>query len=230
MNKGVFVTGTDTGVGKTLVACGIARWLKRQDVPVGVMKPVATGDRSDAERLLDASKSTEPLEAVNPQFFRHPLAPSVAASLERHSVNFDAIYRAFWHLHKVHEVMVVEGVGGVKVPLAESTYVHDLINALRLPALVVARAGLGTLNHTLLTLEALEHARIPVIGVLLTGGDGKSLAEQTNPEELQDHTSVQVLGELRYNARFEKDPEATAKAFAKLPRFVKAVKRACGLA
>jgi dethiobiotin synthetase len=256
MNKGIFITGTDTGVGKTLVACGIARLLKSWGVSVGVMKPIATGNREDAKQLLAAISPHPPfghllpqgekevpsplrgrgrsealgegeLDIVNPQYFKAPLAPSVAAKLEGREVDSESIYKAYWHLSKKYEVMVVEGIGGVKVPLGESTYIVDLIEALRLPVLVVSRGTLGTLNHTLLTLDALAQEKIPVIGVLFNGGTGKTLAEKTNPEVLQDHTTVQVLGSLRSQERFRKNPSATAEALERLPLLVKAIKRAC---
>ncbi len=229
MNKGVFVTGTDTGVGKTVVACAIARLLKEWKASVGVMKPIATGDQHDAKSLIAAIDLPEEISKVNPQFFKTPLAPHLAAAMEDRELDLQTVYRAFWYMHKKYEVMVVEGVGGVKVPLAEATYVHDLISALQLPALIVTRAGLGTLNHTLLTIEALEHAKVPMMGVLFNGGVGKTPAERTNPDQLQEHTSVQVLGELRLNPKYAKNPAAAADALAELPKFVKALKRAAGI-
>jgi dethiobiotin synthetase len=225
MNKGIFITGTDTGVGKTVIACGIARLLKSWGVKVGVMKPVAAGDQNDARRLIQAAGIQEELALVNPQYFKAALAPSVGAQLERREVNSAAIYKAYWHLSKKYDVMVVEGVGGVKVPLGESTYVVDLIEALRLPALVVCRSGLGTLNHTLLTLDALSDKKIPVIGVLFNGGTGKSLAEKTNPEALQDHATIQVLGTLRFEKKYERDMDFLARRLSTLPLLVRALKR-----
>ena len=167
------------------------------------------------------------LSVVNPQFFKAPLAPSLAAALEGREVDSESVYKAYWNLSKKYDVMVIEGVGGVKVPLGETTYLVDLIEALRLPALVVSRGVLGTLNHTLLTLDALAEKKVPVSGVLFNGGTGKTLAEKTNPEVLQDHTTVQVLGSLHSQARFKKNPAATAEALAHLPLLVKALKRAC---
>jgi dethiobiotin synthetase len=153
----------------------------------------------------------------------------VAASLERKEVNLDMIYRTYWYLQKHYDVVIVEGIGGVKVPLGESTYVVDLIQALRLPALVVARATLGTLNHTLLTLDALEAAKISVMGVLLNGGRGKTLAEKTNPTALQEHITVPVLGVVPEKASIRKDPATAAAALERLPRFMKELRRVCGL-
>jgi len=225
VNNGVFITGTDTGVGKTLVACGVARLLRDWGVRAAVMKPIATGSRADAKKLIEASGSAEDLELVNPLFFRAPLAPLVAASFEKREVDLETVYRAYWRLHKKYDVLVVEGIGGVKVPLGESTFVTDLIQALRLPALVVARASLGTLNHTLLTLDALDAAKIPAMGVLLNGNTGRTPAEQTNLDSLRESTVVDILGELKRLKTH--DAASTARALAKLPRFVRALKRAC---
>ncbi len=227
MNRGLFITGTDTGVGKTIVAAGVARFLKSKGMNVGVMKPICTGDQDDAKTLIKASGCGDDLALVNPQFFEAPLAPAIAAQAEGREVLMENVYKAFWALSKKHDAMIVEGVGGVKVPLGDSTYVLDLIEALRLPTLVVARAGLGTLNHTLLTLDALLAKKIPVVGVLLNGGDGTSLAEETNQEALQDHTTVQVLGHLLSDAKFPKDATATAKAIEKLDLLQRAILREC---
>lgn len=228
MSKGIFVTGTDTEVGKTIISCGIARLLKSKGVKVGVMKPIATGSRQDAQQLAKAAGIEESIDVINPQFFKAPLAPTVSASLERKEVDMDAIYRAYWFLQKRYDFLVVEGIGGVKVPLGESTYVSDLIQALRLPALVVGRAGLGTLNHTILTLSALEADKVPVMGVILNGSRGKSLAEKSNPEELQDHITVPVLGVVPYKPAVSTNPAAVVPTLKRLPRFMKELNRICG--
>jgi dethiobiotin synthetase len=230
MNKGIFVTGTGTGVGKTVIACGIASLLKSLGVKVGVMKPIATGDRKDAQHLRKASGMTEGLDVVNPQFFKAPVAPTVSAALERKEVDLDAIYRSYWFLQKHYDFVVVEGIGGVKVPLGESTYVVDLIQALRLPALVVGHAGLGTLNHTLLTLDALEAEKVSVMGVVLNGFRGKDLAEKTNPQALEDHLTIPLLGVMPYQAALHKDPASAAAVIKRLPRFLKELRRAASVA
>src|SRR5690349_2129342 len=100
MNKGLFITGTDTSVGKTLIACGIARMLKKWGARVGVMKPIATGDREDAARLMKAAGVDDPVELVNPIFFKAPLAPCVAAKLESRMVDLEKVYQAYWALNK----------------------------------------------------------------------------------------------------------------------------------
>ena len=186
------------------------------------MKPVSTGSQDDARRLARAAGVDDDLGVVNPQFFKAALAPTIAAALERREVHLDKVYSAFWTLSKKYDVMVVEGIGGVKVPLGESTYVVDLIEALRVPALVVSRAGLGTLNHTLLTLEALEKAKVNALGIVLNGGKGRTLAEKTNPEALQEHTTVQVMGHLKWNPRL-RNPAAAASAISRLPLLARAL-------
>jgi dethiobiotin synthetase len=227
MNKGVFITGTDTEVGKTVIARGIAKLLKQWKQNVAVMKPFATGNQDDAKALMQAVDSKLPLSVVNPVFFKAPLSPAVAAALERKAVDMEVVYRAFWELAKTHDMVVVEGIGGVKVPLADSTYVTDLMAALRLPAIVVARAGLGTLNHTLLTLEALDRAKVPVLGIILNGDTGKTLAEQTNAEALREHTTTPVLASVPHNPKFVSDPAALAKELCEYPLFLDSMKRLC---
>src|SRR6516162_3253545 len=178
---GLFVTGTDTGVGKTFVAAAIARSLIAAGREVGVLKPVATGAErvgegwrcADAEALIEAIGGGVPLDRVAPLRFEEPLAPSVAARrlgspLDRArvlSVVGDAL--AWWAGRA--EVMVVEGVGGLLCPLAEGTTVADLAVALDYPLVIVARRGLGTLNHTLLTVEAARLRGLRVAGVVLNG-------------------------------------------------------------
>jgi len=227
MSKGLFITGTDTGVGKTLVASGIAALLKSWGVRVGVMKPIATGDRKDAQMLKKASGVEDSLAQINPQFFKAPLAPSVSAALERRSVDLESIYKVYWAMQKNYDFIIVEGVGGVKTPLGETTYVSDLIQAMNLPTLIVTRATLGTLNHTLLTVDALKLLKINIFGVLLSGRRGNSLAERTNPEALQSYLTIPVLGELRHQIAFLSHPKRTAKALAKNPVLKNELKRLC---
>jgi dethiobiotin synthetase len=208
---GLFVTGTDTGVGKTFVAAAIARSLIAAGREVGVLKPVATGAErvgegwrcADAEALIEAIGGGVPLDRVAPLRFEEPLAPSVAARrlgspLDRArvlSVVGDAL--AWWAGRA--EVMVVEGVGGLLCPLAEGTTVADLAVALDYPLVIVARRGLGTLNHTLLTVEAARLRGLRVAGVVLNGAGPAldPLAEATNADELARRLEgVALLAEI----------------------------------
>jgi len=210
--RGIFVTGTDTGVGKTVVACALAAWCRRQGLDVGVMKPVATGGRrlegrwvsDDAVRLARAAGTDDPWTLVNPVCFREPLAPWTAALRRRAPIRVARILEAFQTLGKRHEFLVVEGVGGLLVPLTARTTVADLAVRLRLPVLLVARPGLGTLNHTLLSLQCLRNKRLRLIGILMNqsepppAGAMSRLASRTNPEILRRIARAPMLGRLPF--------------------------------
>lgn len=200
--RGVFVTGTDTGIGKTAVACALAAWGRLHGCDVGVMKPVASGGRmrrhegrqslvsDDAVRLARAAGVRDPWPLVNPVCFSEPLAPWTAALRAHRPAGLPAMLKAFAALAARHECMIVEGAGGWLVPLDARTTVADLAERLGLPVLLVARPGLGTLNHTLLSLEAIRRRRLRCLGVIVnhSGPSPRSpmarVAERTNPEIL----------------------------------------------
>ncbi|HEU4395990.1 MAG TPA: dethiobiotin synthase, partial [Planctomycetota bacterium] len=217
MGRGILVTGTDTGVGKTLVAAGLARALTRLGRGVGVMKPAATGvpPDEDADLLVAAAGSADARDLVSPLRLRDPLAPAVAAERERVAVDREAVRRAFASLAARHEIVVVEGVGGLLVPISWGWTVADLAAELSLPVLIVGRLGLGTLNHCALTVQAARARGLVVLGVLLSpGGDGpRGLAEETNPDALSRACGERLLGVLpRVPADRLRDPDALADA------------------
>jgi adenosylmethionine---8-amino-7-oxononanoate aminotransferase len=215
--RGILVTGTDTGVGKTLVAAALARALRRRGIDAGVMKPAATGvpPDDDADLLRAAAGSDDPPALVSPLRFREPLAPAVAADREGRTPDPAAIRAAFEVLAARHDVVVVEGVGGLLVPVAWGYTVADMARDLGLPLLVVARAGLGTLNHAALTVEAARARGLPVLGVVLnrTEAAAPGPAEETNPAALERLCGVRVLGTFpRIPGGRERDPDALADA------------------
>jgi len=172
MARGLYVAGTDTGVGKTLVACGLIRLLREDGVDAVGFKAVVTGREngtwSDAEALHEASGRVEPLETLCPIRLRAPLAPVPSAREEGAEVDLD-IARKHWRVvNERHDAVVVEGIGGLMVPLDESILQIEFITELMLPVLLVARAGLGTINHTLLSVQELHRADIPVVGIVLS--------------------------------------------------------------
>ena len=211
MAKGIFITGTDTGVGKTYVATGIAASLRAQGVNIGVMKPAETGCRirsgdlipSDAISLAKAAGAHDPLTLINPYRFRKPLAPSVAAELEGKKIQKSRIMNAYRTLARRHDFMIIEGAGGIMVPLSEYYLNLDLARAIGLPVVVVARPGLGTINHTLLTIAALKERGISIAGVVINYSDKRrqGTAERTSPEEIEKISRVPVLGVVPYRAR-----------------------------
>lgn len=211
MIKGIFITGTDTGVGKTYIATGIVKTLHSAGIDVGVMKPAETGCSlrsgklvpSDAEALIQAAAVRDPLSLVNPYRFHAPVAPSVAAQLERKRIDPERILKSFRTLSQRHDTMIVEGAGGIMVPLAKGYLFLDLAEAMGLPVVIVARPGLGTINHTLLTIEALRARKIMIAGVVFNDGQGgqKGLAEATSPAVIEELSGVPIIGSVPYQCR-----------------------------
>ncbi len=196
-----FVTGTDTGVGKTVVACALARGVRAQGVDVGVMKPAETGVEAagplDALALREAAASDDPLELVCPEAFALPAAPTVAAAAEGREVDADAIRRAWHELRGRHEHMIVEGAGGLLVPIWKGATMADLASELGLPLVVVARGALGTINHTLLTIEAARRRDLEIAGVVISHVTGRlSDADARNLGALRDELGTLLLGEV----------------------------------
>jgi dethiobiotin synthetase len=177
------------------------RGLRERGVDVGVMKPVETGVGAagplDALALREAAGSPDPLELVCPFAFALPAAPTVAAAAEGRSIELPVIAHAFAELASRHECMVVEGAGGLLVPLAKGTHMADLARELGLPLLVVARATLGTINHTLLTLDAARTRALRVAGVVISHSSGPlSPADAANLEALREALGGMLVGEI----------------------------------
>jgi dethiobiotin synthetase len=201
---GVFVTGTDTGVGKTAAAAAIglaARSRGRGAVP---LKAAQTGwdgaITGDAEFVQAALGTEEPPDAVCPYRLRAPLAPAVAASLEGLRLDPRRVRERYEDLRERYDLVVVEGAGGLLVPFSEGVDMAGLVSLLDLPLVVVARPGLGTLNHTLLTLEAAHRRGLTVLGVILAAmPEEPGLDALTNPGALARHSPVPLLGVLPHD-------------------------------
>jgi len=201
--KGIFVTGTDTGVGKTVVAAGLAVAMKRAGYDVGVMKPIATGGRrrreglvsEDAEFLAHVADVPEPLHVISPIVLAEPLAPTVAARRAGVTIDLPLLWRAWEEISSAHEVVVVEGIGGLMVPITDQYRVVDLARDFSLPLIVVTRPSLGTINHTILTVEAARGRGLDVRGLVINNldADAAGIAEETNPAELARETDLPIL-------------------------------------
>ncbi len=206
MASGLFITGTDTEVGKTVTTAALAHALRRRGVDVGVMKPVATGClrrngsliSEDAELLIRASGVSDPLDLVCPYRFEPPAAPWVAWGQSPKGtipISLDRIERVCRALSDRHEFLLVEGIGGLLVPLDSRRTVADLAHRLGFPVLIVARAGLGAINQTLLTLQTARSAGLEILGVVLNGRSARpTLAERTNPEAIRAIGGTPILG------------------------------------
>lgn len=197
----LFVTGTDTGVGKTVVGCAIGEALRRRRVAIGVMKPIETGVGAqgplDAISLAEAAGVDDPLELICPQRFELPAAPSVAAEHEGRGVDLAAIRAAHADLARRHSFLLIEGAGGVLVPIAGGFMMIDLAAEFGAPLVVVTRASLGTVNHTLLTLEAIERRGLALAGVVISHGPRPiSSADRANLGVLRAELGSRLAGEI----------------------------------
>lgn len=208
MKKGLFITGTDTGIGKTFVAEGLIRAIKAKGRSVCPMKPVESGCSlkkgelfpPDSVTLLKASGADEKLDTVNPYRLHNPLAPSVAAEIEGVKIEKKNIISGFKRLSKKYDITIVEGAGGIMVPIYKKYLFVDLARDLGLPLLIVARPGLGTINHTLLTIDAARNRGLDIAGIVINYSEKtrKHLSERTNPEVIEKLGNVPVLGTIPY--------------------------------
>ena len=207
MKRGVFVTGTDTGVGKTLAACALIHALVERGIAVMPMKPVAAGAQvhaggwanEDTIALLraagrDGSRAVD----ANPVLLREPMAPHIAAARERREITLEPILAAFERLAGTGDFLVVEGVGGFRVPLSPSIDSVDLAQALALPAVLVVGLRLGCLNHALLTAQAIRAARLPLAGWIANAIDPDMAVADENVEALRERLDAPLLGRLPY--------------------------------
>jgi dethiobiotin synthetase len=192
MLKGIFVAGTDTGVGKTLVACALLRALRKRGVDAVGFKPVVTGVENgrweDADALHEACDACADPALIAPQRFQAPMSPVPAAKCENKRVDLGASRKAFASLRARHATVVVEGIGGLLVPLDEKTLQLDFIREAGFPVVLAARAGLGTINHTLLSAQALGQAGLKLAGVVLSvtqAADANNL--RPSIEEIERH-------------------------------------------
>lgn len=211
IGRGLFVAGTDTDVGKTMVTAALAAWLRAAGYDVGVMKPVHTGCRHpqspqpppDTAVLMRAARSRDPLELVTPYRLRLPLSPLAAARAEGRTIDVRRLRTAYRALAHRHEIVLVEGSGGLLVPITATGTMADLIGDWKLPVLLVARAGLGTLNHTLLSIEAAKRRGLTIGGIILNHARPISAARRDpsvagNGALLRELTGLPVVGPLPY--------------------------------
>jgi dethiobiotin synthetase len=207
MGKGLFITGTDTGVGKTFVAGLLASLLRARGIDVGVMKPVETGcprrdgrlEPRDALTLKERAGTADSLDEICPYALEMPVAPSVAAKAEGIAIDLERIAGRFQDLAARHQLTLVEGAGGLLVPLTDTADYTHLIQRLRIPVLVVTRTSLGTINHTLLTCYWARQSNLSVVGVVLNSPSRPPHStEEANLEALATRLPAPLLGHVPY--------------------------------
>ncbi len=191
----IFVTGTDTGVGKTVVTAGLAAVMQGLDIRMGVYKPIQTGPDSDLSfvKSIDSNIVTKCSYSFKP-----PVAPSLAAILDNVKIHQNRIKIDFDSLKNDCDFVLVEGAGGILVPIDEGFMMRDLAKMLNLSVLIVARPYLGTINHALLTIEAIRSAGLNVLGVIISNypTDTDDIAIKTSPDIISELSGVEVFGLL----------------------------------
>lgn len=204
--KSYFITATDTGVGKTTITAALAASIKKSGIDVGIMKPVATGilqktgfKSSDVSILYHASKVTDPESEINPIFMPLPVSPYDASKVLDIQFDKKIIFEQFTKLKNKHDMMLVEGIGGIMTPLTRDYFVADLIKDLGLETIVVTRSTLGTLNHTMMTIKTCQDYGISVKGILVNNYDENGgAAEKNAPTTIHEITGVPILGVLPF--------------------------------
>ena len=204
MLKSFFVTGTDTDVGKTYITAGLAVTFRKMGLDVGVMKPFAAGTaqkkgfKSEDIKILSKSAQVhDPENLINPQFFKIPASPYTAWKKLKIKPKVSTILSSFKKLSKLHETILVEGMGGVMTPILKDYYITNLIKEMNIPALIVTRSKIGTVNHTIMTVKMCEKYKIPVKGIIINNFDaGYPIKQLTS--DLQNLTGVKVLGSIPF--------------------------------
>ncbi len=197
--KIIFITATDTNVGKTIATYVLGVLLQKRGINVGVMKPVQCAG-NDARFLKERLALQDDLSLINPVFAPEPLSPHLALRLAGIKFNLKTIKSAFKKLSVRHDLLLIEGAGGLMVPLKNNYYNADLIRDLNAEVIIVARLGLGTINHTLLTINQAKTRGLKIKGVLFsdTNPKIKNTAEKTNPVEIKRLSGVKILGIIPY--------------------------------
>jgi dethiobiotin synthetase len=198
----LFITGTDTGVGKTYVTSLIVRGLRKAGLDTVAMKPICCGDREDAELLLAAAQNSLELNDVNPVWLRTPAAPYAGAMIENRNIDLDLIRDKFARLRRSHRSLLVEGVGGWLVPIRRDYLVSDLATDFGLPVAVVVRNRLGALNHALLTVRHIQSCGLQCAGIIWNDADAAGdVSATTNKSVLEDLLEVPVLFDIAKDQR-----------------------------
>ena len=205
MLKSFFITGTDTDVGKTYVTAGLAVTLRKMGIDVGVMKPFAAGTAQkkgfkseDVEILSAAAQVDDPENLMNPQFFPIPASPYTAWKNLKIKPKISPILTSFKKLSKLHEMILVEGMGGIMTPVLKDYFISNLIKDMKIPAVVVARSKVGTINHTIMTVRMCEKYKIPIKGIIINDFDSDGYKVNELTRDLKSLLGVPVLGSIPF--------------------------------
>ena len=205
MLNSIFVTGTDTDVGKTYVTAGLAVTLRKMGIDVGIMKPFAAGTAQktgfkseDVEILANAAQVNDPEMLLNPQFFPIAASPYTALKNLKIKPNIKLILNQFKKLSKLHSMILVEGMGGIMTPILRDYFVTNLIKDMKLPIIIVTRTKVGTVNHTIMTCKMCEKYKIPVKGIVINNFDTDGYHVKELKRDLENLTNMPVLGSIPF--------------------------------
>ena len=204
MLKSLFITGTDTDVGKTYITAGLGVVLRKMGIDVGVMKPFAAGTAQkkgykseDIEIISRAAMACDPESLVNPQFFKIAASPYTAWKKLKTKPKISTVLSSFKKLTKLHDMLLVEGMGGIMTPILNNYYITNLIKEMKIPTVIVTRSKVGTVNHTIMTVKMCEKYKIPVKGIIINNFDkGYPIKDLTR--DLKNLTGVPVLGSIPF--------------------------------
>jgi dethiobiotin synthetase len=203
--ESLFITGTDTDVGKTYVTAGLAVTLRKMDIDVGIMKPYAAGTpqkkgfkSEDVEILSQAAKVSDPENLMNPQFFKIAASPYTASKSLKVKVKVKSVLSSFKKLSKIHSMLLVEGMGGIMTPILKNYFVSDLIKEMKLPVVIVTRTKIGTVNHTILTCKMCEKYKIPIKGIIINNFDSSGYQVKILKRDLESLTGIPILGTIPF--------------------------------
>ena len=217
-----FITGTDTDVGKTCVSAAIAKYLFDKGVNVGVMKPFASGYKEsadsiseDVEILLKYSGSNDPIELVNPYYFEIPTSPYDACKQLNLEIDMSKVVDAYKQLTAIHDVVIVEGIGGIMTPISRNYFVSDLISELNLDSFIVTGSKIGTVNHLMLTYEHAQKKNLNTLGILVNQNVSDGYELSNLKQQIFGLTGKKVSGAIPYSSSF--DIHSYVKTF---PNFV----------
>lgn len=203
--KSLFITGTDTDVGKTYITAGLAVTLRKMEMDVGIMKPFAAGTAQktgfkseDVEILANAAQVTDPESLLNPQFFPIVASPYTALKNLKIKPNIKLIMERFKKLSKLHSMLLVEGMGGIMTPILKNYFVSDLIKDMKLSTIIITRTKVGTVNHTMMTCKMCEEYKIPVKGIIINDFDTDGYNVKELKRDLEDLTAFPVIGTIPF--------------------------------
>ena len=208
--KSLFITGSDTDIGKTYVTAGLAITFRNLGIDVGVMKPFAAGHpqkkgfkSEDVEILSRCAQVGDSEKLINPQFFPIPASPYTAWKSLKIKPKVSTVLKSFQKLSSLHSMLLVEGMGGIMTPILKDYFVANLIKDMKIPAIIVARTKIGSINHTIMTVKMAEKYKIPLRGIIINNFDSDGYDVKELTRDLKNLTKIPVLGSIPYIEKFD---------------------------